>query len=275
MSEEEEHDPRAEKMWRDYMLTGEFPREAGVPWYRKKMFRPLFRALPDAPRCHICYYPFGGFGGRVMRAMFGITPSKMNPHLCNLCEMAANAFRGGAEIELSMLFADIRGSTHIAEGMAPAEFSRLIDRFYRATTGVLYRKDALVEKMIGDEVTGFFVPGFAGEGHARVALEAGEEILRATGHTDPDGPWVPVGVGIHTGEAYVGAVTAEGGAADITVLGDTANTAARIASKAAAGEVLFSDATREAAGVEPGEMESRRLELKGKSEPVDVWVRAA
>jgi adenylate cyclase len=273
MSEENEDDPRAEEMWRIYMTTGEPPAFAGLPWYKKKALRPLIRMLPDDPRCRICYYPLGGIGGSLVRAAFGVAPSKMNPQLCNLCEMAANTFRGGAEIELSMLFADIRGSTAIAEKMPAAEFSRLIDRFYRATTGVLFKMHALVEKLIGDEVTGFFVPGFAGEDHARVAVEAAKGILRATGHGDPDGPWVPVGVGVHTGRAFVGAVTAAGGAADITVLGDTANTAARIASRAGIGEVLFSEVTRRAAGIERAGLEARQLELKGKQEPVDVWVK--
>src|SRR5258705_10070605 len=86
---------------------------------------------------------------------------------------------------------------------------------------------ALLEKLIGDEVAGFFVPGFAGADHARVAVEAGEEILRATGHGEAGGPWVPVGVGVHTGLAYVGAGGAGGGVPDITVLGDAVNTASR------------------------------------------------
>jgi adenylate cyclase len=275
MSEEIENDPRAEAMWRTYMTTGEPPTSFGLPWYRKKLLRPFFRMLPEDPRCRICYYPFDGIGGRLVQMAFGVTRSKLNPQLCNLCEMAANTYRGGAEIELSMLFADIRGSTAMAEKMPTAEFSRLIDRFYRATTAVLFKKHALVEKLIGDEVTGFFVPGFAGEAHAGVALEAGEEILRATGHTDPEGPWAPCGVGIHTGQAFVGAVSTAGGGADITVLGDTANTAARIASRAGIGEVLFSEVTRRAAELGTTGLERRRLELKGKQEPVEVWAKRA
>lgn len=207
------------------------------------------------------------------RALFGLTPSKMNPQLCNICEHTAAVFRGGAEVEMSLLFVDVRGSTTIAENQSPAEFSRLIDRFYQATAKVLYKKNALLEKLIGDEVTAFFVPGIAGPGHARVAIEAGEEILRVTGHADPRGSWVPVGVGVHTGLAFVGAVGAADSAPDISVLGDTVNTAARIASQAAAGELLFSDAARSAAGIQTGGLAARHLSLKGRTEPVDVWVK--
>jgi adenylate cyclase len=189
-----------------------------------------------------------------------------------MCEKFASEHQGGAEIELTMLFADVRGSTRLAEGMKPVEFSRLINRFYRTVTAELYKVGGLVEKLIGDEVTAFFTTGFAGENHARVAVEAGRSILRETGHGSSAGPWVPVGVGVHTGIAFVGTVTSEGGNSDIAVLGDTANTAARLASVAAAGEVVLSDVTRAAAGLEAGGMEARQLQLKGRSEPVDAWI---
>ena len=84
---------------------------------------------------------------------------------------------------------------------------------------------------------------------------------------------MPVGVGVHTGVAYVGAVGAGGGVPDITVLGDAVNTAARIASQAGAGELLFSEAARDAAGLPNAGLETRHLSLKGRSEPIDVWVK--
>jgi adenylate cyclase len=191
----------------------------------------------------------------------------MNPHLCNVCENFANKYQGGAEIELSMMFADIRGSTSLAEKMSPTEFSRLIDRFYRVTTRVLYRANALVEKLIGDEVTGLFVPGFAGPNHADTAISAAKSILRETGHADPSGPWVPVGIGIHSGLAFVGSVSAEGGRADITALGDAVNTASRLASVANSGEIVVSDVSQTMAGLNIDGLESRNLELKGRSDP--------
>ena len=268
-----ENHPKAEEVWRVYMTTGTMPDYVPSAWFERKFLRPLVKLLPKDPRCKVCYYPFKGLGGAIVRAFLGVAPSKMNPHLCNVCERAANKFPGGTEIEVTVLFADVRGSTGLAERMSPAEFSRLIDRFYQTTTRVLFNKNALVEKLIGDEVTGFFVPGFAGKDYARVAVEAGEEILRATGHGSSTGPWLPVGVGVHHGIAFVGAVTSEGGAPDITVLGDTANVAARLTAQAAAGEVLISEAARLAAGLDRGEMESRKMDLKGRTDPIEVWIR--
>lgn len=269
---EMDREARVEEMWREYMSTGEAPDYAGTKWFDSKIFRPLVKRLPHDPRCRICYYPFEGVGGALARALLGREPAKMNPQMCNSCEAAANRFPGGAEVELTMLFADIRGSTALAEEMTAADFSALIDRFYGAATKELFNRNALVEKLIGDEVSASFVPGFAGPEHAIAAVEAGRAILRATGHEDGAAPWAPVGVGVHTGTAYVGSVTAEGGTAEITALGDTPNSAAHITSRAGAGEMLISETARSAAGLKRKEYSYRRLNLKGKDDPVDVWV---
>ena len=171
-----------------------------------------------------------------------------------------------------MLFADVRGSTTLAEQMGTTEFSRLISRFYQVCTDVMIHSDALVDKLIGDEVTGLYVPGFAGKDHAMNAIEAAKLLLSVTGHADADGPWVPVGAGVHTGEAFVGAVGSEQGLTDITALGDGPNTAARLASVAATGEIIVSDAAAKAAKFDTSNLEGRSLELKGKSKPVPVHV---
>jgi adenylate cyclase len=255
------------------MTTGQVPKFADDPWFEARWLRPLVKALPSDPRCRICYYPFQGVGGMLARTLLGVEPSKLNPQLCNICENASRRFPGGTEVEMSLLFADVRGSTGIAERISPVAFSRLINRFYQATTRVLYRKNGLVEKLIGDEVTGFFVPGIAGVDHARAAIEAAEEILRATGHDGASEPWIPVGVGVHTGVAFVGAVSGSANLPDITVLGDTVNAAARLAARAATGEVLFSEATRKAAGLKVEGLEGRHLSLKGRSEPMDTWTK--
>jgi len=180
--------------------------------------------------------------------------------------------RGLNSGELSLLFADVRGSTNLAETMSALDFSKLINRFYNTATQVMVRSDALIDKIIGDQVSAMYVPGNAGQAHARRALEAAQDILDATGHSRPEGPWIPLGVGVHTGIAFVGSVGSEGGSSDITVLGDAANTAARLASSARQGEILISDAAYTAAGVNLGELEKRQLELKGKSQPVLVHV---
>ncbi len=178
-------------------------------------------------------------------------------------------------MELSLLFADVRGSTTIAEEIGTAEFSKLVNRFYKTVTKVLIQSDALIDKLIGDQAAGIYTQGFAGDDHSMRAIEAAQEVLQVTGHDDKDGPWVPLGVGVHTGEAFVGALGSKDGTTDITVLGDAPNTAARLSSTAAVGEILVSDSASTASGLATDDLEKRTLDLKGKTKPVEVFVLRA
>jgi adenylate cyclase len=261
-----------QKVWQAYLNDGDLPDDIEKPWWTTKRYRKFFRHLPSSPRCTSCYYPFEGLGGSIMRTVFRVQPSRMNPYLCNMCEQFAEDYQGGAEVEITILFADIRGSTKLAEKMNPTEFSHLINRFYNTTTSILFDHGAMVEKIAGDAITAFFTRGFSGEKHARVAIETGREILGETGHNDPNGPWAPLGIGIHTGLAYVGSVRSDSGSNEITVLGDTANIGARLCSMAGAGEIYVSKATAQAANLNEDGIEKRELNLKGRSEPIETWI---
>ena len=229
--------------------------------------------LPSSPRCKLCAAPFKGWGGAVMH-MMGRDQSRYNPRFCAKCDQFEHP--GGAEVVLTMLFADVRGSTSLAEKMNSIDFSRLINRFYVVATDVLVRTDALVDRLIGDEVIGLYIPGFAGPDHARRAIGAGSALLEATGHRSSDGPWLPVGIGIHTGRAFVGVVGGgEGTPRDFTALGDNVNITARLASYANPGEVLISEAAFTAAGLDLAHLEYRELELKGRGVPTGVRVLRA
>ena len=230
----------------------------------------LHGLLPSDPRCKLCGSPFKGWGGFLMHLM-GRDQSRYNPRFCEKCRVFEHP--GGAEVILTMLFADVRGSTALAERMSPREFSQLINRFYKVATHVLIQTDALVDRLMGDEAIGLYVPGFAGPEHPRKAIDAAQELLRLTGHQDARGPWLPVGIGIHTGPAFVGVVGAEEeSTADFTALGDNVNITARLASSAGAGEILVSEAACTASRLDTYGLEYRQLELKGKSEPFSVRV---
>lgn len=205
-----------------------------------------------------------------MRVM-GRGPARMNPNICGVCEEFARQSPGGAEIPLTLLFADIRGSTTLAETLGTTQFSALIARFYDAVTEELIKADGMIDRLIGDEVIALFVPVLNGTRHAEAAVRAAQAVLRATGHDSSEGPWIPVGVGVHTGRAFVGAV-GSAGVSDITALGDDVNLTARLASVASAGEIFITEATRADAGLTTDGLEPRHLELKGRSAPVDVWV---
>jgi adenylate cyclase len=182
-------------------------------------------------------------------------------------------YPGGTEIELSMLFVDVRGSTSLAERMNASDYSRLMNRFYKAATDVLIKTDAFIDQFVGDEAVGLYIPLFTGPNHARAAVMGAQELLRSMGYGGKQEPWIPVGVGVHTGVVFFGTISgSEGSVTDVAALGDNVNVAARIASKAASGEALVSEAAYTYAGLNLGNLEQRKLELKGKSEPIGVRV---
>ena len=236
-----------------------------------RIFNGVFKFIPSAPHCIECGIPMAGVGGILLRFM-GSKPSSFNSRLCSNCEKYARQQESGAEVELTMLFADVRDSTPLAEKSTTSEFKDVIQRFYKETSNVLIAHNAMVNRLMGDQVIALFVPRFAGKDHAKAAIHAARELLRVTGHENQNGPWIPVGVGIHTGMAYVGAVGSANGVNEIAVLGSAANLCARLSSKASAGEILISEDSVKSSGLGEDGLESRSLELKGISQPVSVRV---
>jgi adenylate cyclase len=229
--------------------------------------RHVFRALPSEPRCKLCNNPFGGVGGRVLRVA-GFRPSRKNPNLCTRCCDSLPA--GGAEVDIAVLFADIRGSTGLGEQTVATDFAALLNRFYATATQTLMRHDAVIDKLIGDEVMAFFVRGITGTDYRRHAVEAGLDLLRAVGYGTDSGPWLELGVAVNAGVAYVGNVGA--GVVDFTALGDPVNVAARMQESAAAGELLVADGV----DAELGAGAPRRtLTVRGREQPVEAVVLSA
>jgi adenylate cyclase len=130
--------------------------------------------------------------------------------------------------------------------------------------------DGIVDKFVGDGVVELFIPGFAGSDHPSHAIEAARGLLEQTGNNGSN-PWIPLGVGVHTGRSFVGSV-GEGDARDFTALGDTVNTTARLTGLAAAGDILISSAAADAGGLRTMGLERRTLELRGKEQQLDAWV---
>ncbi len=251
-----------EEEWRA-LLTGE---HKGVLQLRR-----AFRGLPSDPRCKLCHAPFGGAGGLVLRPWFG--PWERNAQLCKNCMRSlTKAGVGGAEVELSLLFADIRGSTGLGERLRPTEFSALLNSFYRLAAGAITGNDGVVDKFVGDEAIGLFIPGFSGTDHAAKAIAAGRALLAATRDpkASPSGA-IPVGAGVHTGVAYVGSLGSSDQISDFTALGDPVNTTARLASLAAAGELLVSVAAAEHADFDASAFERRTVEVRGRAAGLDVY----
>ena len=170
--------------------------------HRVRALIRLMRRLPADPRCRLCQAPFGGRMGGVMRRL-GRGPSRKNPTMCSMC--FERAPMGGVKMETGVLFADVRGFTSLAENMAPTDVAQLLNRFYAAASDVLTRS-GIVDKLVGDEVMALYLPCLLAERWVDDVVRDAADLLTAVGYGTPEGPWLPLGVGIDVGEAYVGNV---------------------------------------------------------------------
>ena len=252
--------PDLEEGWRRILLGS----DESLPRLRR-----MWGHIPSSPRCKLCAAPFHG-PGRLITKAFMHGPSLSNPLLCNACFGQLRKYPGGAEIEISVLFADIRGSTGIAERTSAVEFRRLVQQFYLRAAKAIDASDGIVDKFLGDGIMALFIPVMSGEMHARRAVEAGEALLRAVADRELVEGGVRVGAGVHTGLAFVGTVGSDD-KLDFTALGDTVNVAARLGSDAGAGELLVTSTAWHAAG-RGGDAERRQLTVKGRAEPLEVVV---
>jgi adenylate cyclase len=239
--------------WRDTLM--------GVHPTLNRM-RSVFRHIPSDPRCKMCFAPQGGIGGPIVQ-LFGYGRYPPNPQLCQQCFRQGERYPGGAEIEMTALFADVRGSTGIAERIGPVAYSNAVNTYVRSASRAIREPGGLVDKLLGDGIMALFIPGFVGGDHAAKAIGAARMIVRDS--------QLPVGVGVHSGNAWVGWVGGIDDVRDFTALGDAVNVASRLGSDAGAGEILISATTATAAELSTDGLVARRLELRGRTEPLDAF----
>jgi adenylate cyclase len=228
-----------------------------------RIVKGLFLALPRGPRCGVCGAPFAG-PGKWIAAPLGYRPSRKNPAICATCvEMSPP---GGMKMQTGVLFADLRGFTARFDGGDPEEASIVLRRFYRCAEEVLF-PDAVIDKLIGDEVMAIYLPElkreFTTEQVPSLMLEHARALLRAVGYGSDEPPFVEMGIGLDFGEAFVGNI-GQGALYDFTAVGDVVNTASRLQAQAAGGEVMVSERVANALGAPVGTPVT--LALKGKSE---------
>ena len=242
----------ATAQWRR-LLTGEDPTIHKA--------RRLWRHVPAAPRCKVCASPSHGVGGAVAR-LFWHGPMRGNPLLCKACFGKLSEHAGGAELEISVVFADVRGSTGLAERSSASDFRSLIQSYYRSAAVAIDENGGIVDKFLGDGVMALFIPVITGENHAARAIMAGRAILARVQRDGLTQQGLMVGVGVHTGQAFVGVVDSDE-KVDFTALGDTVNIASRLGSLAGPDELLVSRTAWDRAelGTPPAE---REVEIAGR-----------
>jgi len=177
----------------------------------------------------------------------------------------------GEEIDVSVLFLDIRNFTSFAERAAPHEVVSLLNEFWDLVVPALMRHGGHANKFIGDGLLGVFGAPERVADHASRAVAAACEVAELV--RKRYGERVEVGIGVNTGPVVAGTVGG-GGRVEFTVIGDTVNTAARVetATRETGDQVLITDATRSALDPEAFEFEERpAVSLKGKQAEVNLW----
>jgi class 3 adenylate cyclase len=186
-------------------------------------------------------------------------------------------------IRAAVLFADMRGYTGLAERLPLARVVSILNEFFTILARVTVTFGGQVFHMAGDGMMAGFGVRDPSRSGARAALAAGQAMLQrfapvATRWRAEFGVVTGIGIGLHVGEVALGFIGPPG-KQTITMIGDTANVAARLCSRARAGEVLFScavaaalvdDGGGPAAGPKPF-LQLPQFELRGRSELLDIW----
>lgn len=226
----------------------------------------LFRRLPSNPRCPVCKAPYGLPFGPIVH-LLGFGRSKRYPQLCNPCFNMMMHGRGGAEIPVTVLFADVRGSTGMAERSSASEFNTLLSRFYTLVTAAVREEGGIIDKFLGNGVMALFIPSFTEKRHAEHGLAAARRILREAE--------LPIGIGLNTGLAFTGFLGPTDEVAGFSAVGDAVNVAHRLGEAAGAGELIVGGDELPAGTPPksaPGDAwEQRELQVKGRDEPVRAW----
>jgi adenylate cyclase len=226
----------------------------------------LFQWLPSNPRCPVCRAPYGLPFGPIVH-LLGYGRSKRYPQLCNPCFSQMLHNRGGAEVPITVLFADVRGSTGMAERSSASDFSALLARFYAQVTEAVRAEGGIIDKFLGDGVMALFVPSFTERQHATRGLNAARRILREAE--------LPIGIGVNTGLAYTGFLGPSEEVSGFSAVGDAVNVAHRLGEAAGVGELIVGGdeaSFSEPPSADAGESwEVRELQVKGRDEPVRAW----
>ena len=211
----------------------------------------------------------------------GITRSKMNPNICTICERSFSLVQRRRHISAhaTILFADIRGFTHLSERMDASTLSAIVSTFQDQCARAIWEHDGIVNKQMGDGLMAIFNFPIKNKRHAAAAITAAIEVQRrcasalndlaAHGLDIPAGT-LGVGVGVHSGQVEIGEFSSF--RSDFTAIGGTVNMTARLESQAAAGEILISSDTAAEAPELVADAAARTISLKGFERPVLVRV---
>ncbi|HLE82663.1 MAG TPA: adenylate/guanylate cyclase domain-containing protein [Dehalococcoidia bacterium] len=183
----------------------------------------------------------------------------------------------GQRHTVTVLFADCRGFTRLAQDYPPEEMVKALNRFFQTVTQILISHDGCVDKLLGDGLMAVFGAPLVRPDHADMAVAAALEMQRALTELFPpssDRPSLQIGIAIHSGEALVGNIGSQY-MKDFTAIGEMVNLAAHLQEQAGPGEILLTEATVNMLRTPPKGGDFREVTIKGRAEPLKVRVLAS
>ncbi|MGZ6545688.1 MAG: adenylate/guanylate cyclase domain-containing protein [Actinomycetota bacterium] len=204
------------------------------------------------------------------KTLASFVPQQLADRLAAQPEMAIEP----QEVEVSVLFSDIRGFSTLAERLPARDVAAVVGKHLSAMAEVVLSLGGMIDKFQGDAVMVVFGAPEPTLDHAEqalrcaIAMQARQTELNAEGW-DADVPELGVGIGVNTGPVIAGTVGG-GGRLEYTVVGDAVNVAQRLQSEAAGGEIVAAASTVKAAPGVVCESIGPRY-VKGREEPVEVF----
>jgi adenylate cyclase len=182
---------------------------------------------------------------------------------------------GGEKRHVAVLFVDIRGFTPMSEGLMPEEVVEILNEYLNLTTNAIFKNKGTLDKFIGDATMAIFNAPFDLDDYVFRAVCTAMDIAKGSNALDAKlqerfGRSVSFGIGVHCGDAVVGNIGCEH-RMDFTAIGDTVNTAARLESNAARGQILISKEVYERVKDRVDASAIGAIPLKGKSQEVFVY----
>ena len=179
-----------------------------------------------------------------------------------------------AEREVSILFADIRSFTQLAERLEPAEVIALLNEFFQLGSEALLQHGGTIDKFIGDSIMAYFGAPMLQADHAERAVAAAIAFQNAvqarTQKLNDDTRPLSVGIGIHSGSVVVGTVGSKR-RSDYTAIGDAVNVASRLQHFAAGGEICISEAVYRRVRGQFRCQYAGEQQLEGRASPINLY----
>lgn len=215
----------------------------------------------------------------VLFKTFGIKKSKMHPNMCTFCEnnFAKIMKQKQVPVSTTILFADIRGYTDLSQQIEAIKLNELLHLFYDRCSAAIWERDGIVNKFIGDAVLAIFNFPLIRKEHVQNAVSAAvqlqqdcKQLKEETGISDVY--TLGVGVGIHTGECYMGEVGTT--YKDFTAIGPVVNLTSRLQGAAGIGEIMVTQEVFNEVQHQFPDAKKKTLTLKGINNSVNGYVIA-